>query len=136
MQIYSYFPVCLNTTDILFCFNFCMLCFQCVLYTPLNCMADGNVEAMMGTHWIDTTASEYHGTPFTHAYNYGFYHTKMTFIEALSSKAFLNSKATYTGVIKQPSAYSKSGYYPSSYSISYDAITQDYTYSLDNLKSY
>ena len=45
MQIYSYFPVCLNTMDILFCFNFCMLCFQCVLYNPLNCITDleGNI---------------------------------------------------------------------------------------------
>ena len=102
-------------------------------YMPVNCIADGSVEAGMGTHWIDTTATEYHGGNFNHAFNYGFYHNNMTFIEAMCSNAFLSTKASFTGTIKQPGSFKMSGYYPTTYTISYNAATMEFTYSLDNL---
>ncbi len=103
-------------------------------YVPMDCHADGDVEADMGAHWVDSTAPEYHGMAFDHAYNYGFYHGNMTFIEAMCSKTFLDTKTNYTGVIKQPGAFKQSGYYPMNYTISYNATAKEYTYSLDNLK--
>ena len=105
-------------------------------YVPKDCKADGDAEAGMGVHWMDTTAHEFHGMPFDHTYDYGFYHGDMIFIEAMCAKSFLDAKTNFTGTIKQPAAFKKSGYYPLNYSISYDAVAKEYTYSLDNLKSH
>lgn len=103
-------------------------------YMPMNCMGDSFSMANMGVYWTDTTSKEYHGGMFDHTFMYGFYHTDMTFIGAMCSKTFLDSKASYTGDIKQPSMFGKNGYYPLKYSITYNANTMSFTYSLDNLK--
>ncbi len=105
-------------------------------YIPKDCRADGDAEASMGVHWVDSTAPEYHGMGFTHAYNYGFYHGGMTFIESTCAMSFLSTKANYTGAIKQPGAFASTGYYPTKYTISYNAATNEYTYSLDGLTSH
>jgi len=105
-------------------------------YVPKNCMADSFSEANMGVHYMDTTGQEYYGATFNHTCDYGFYHTNMVFMEVMCSKAFLDSKMSYTGAIEQPSAFKKSGYYPLNYTVSYNATTLEYTYSLDNLKSH
>ena len=102
-------------------------------YIPKNCVADGDAEMNMGVHYIDTTSMEFKGSPFQHSYNYGFYHGNMTFVEALSSKAYLDTKVNYTGVIAQPTTFKIGGYYPTEYNISYNAATDSYTYSLDKL---
>ncbi len=102
-------------------------------YIPKNCVADGDAEMGMGVHYIDTMSLEFRGYPFQHSYNYGFYGGKLTFIEAMSSKAYLDSKVNYTGSIAQPSNYKMGGYYPMGYAIKYDASTDSYTYSLENL---
>ena len=105
-------------------------------YVPMNCMADSVSMAGMGVHYMDTTGQEFHGSTFNHSCAYGFYHTDMTFIEAMCSKAFLDTKTNYTGAVKQPTAFKKSGYYPMNYAITYDATTLSYTYSLTNLMTH
>jgi len=102
-------------------------------YIPKNCVPYGDVEMNMGVHYIDTTSSEFKGSPFQHSYNYGFYHGNMTFVEAICSKAYLDAKANYSGAISQPNAFTMGGYYPTQYNITYDASTDSYTYSLDGL---
>lgn len=102
-------------------------------YLPQNCKADSEAEANMGVHVYDTLSSEYHGTAFSHTFMYGFYHGDMDFIEMLCAKSFLDGKSNYTGDISQPTAFKAHGYYPMKYTVSYDANTKTYTYSLDNL---
>ncbi len=88
----------------------------------------------MGVHWIDKTTPELNGKPFTTTMLYGFASGKMAFIEPMITKAFLESKPDMTENLKQPAAYPKSGlYYPTKYSVKYDANAKEYTISLDGL---
>jgi hypothetical protein len=105
-------------------------------YMPQNCISDSIDEANMGMHVYDTLSSEYHGTPFDHTFNYGFYQGNMTFIETMCAKSFLDTKASYSGNISQPNAFKVMGYYPLKYSITYDANAKEYTYSLYNLTAH
>src|SRR5581483_4171355 len=74
-----------------------------------------------GTHWIDPTAPEFHGQPFTVTFIYGFYNGQMVFVEPMVTKAFLDSRASFTAAVKQPATYPRPGYYPTQYSVRYDA---------------
>ena len=105
-------------------------------YLPQNCMADSEAEANMGVHVYDTLSPEYHGSTFDHSFMYGFYHGNMTFIEVMCAKSFLDTKTNYTGSIAQPAAFKQTGYYPLKYTVSYNASTKEYSYSLDNLTSH
>jgi hypothetical protein len=87
----------------------------------------------MGVHWFDSTASEFHGQPFTATFIYGFYHGEMTFLEPMITKAFLASHTNVTTAIKQPQAFQHSNYYPMNYELKYDAATHVYTLSLSGL---
>jgi hypothetical protein len=102
-------------------------------YMPANCMGDSVDESGMGMHVWDTLAPEYHGSAFTHSYMYGFYHGNMDFVEIMCAKTFLDTKTNYTGDMSQPSAFKSHGYYPMKYTVSYDAGTKTYTYSINNL---
>jgi hypothetical protein len=102
-------------------------------YFPQNCMTDHEVEANMGMHVYDTLSAEYHGVPFDHTFMYGFYQGNMTFIETMCAKSFLDAKSSYTGDISQPVAFKVAGYYPHKYSVSYNAGSKEYAYSLDEL---
>ncbi|MEO6819391.1 MAG: DUF5602 domain-containing protein [Ginsengibacter sp.] len=90
----------------------------------------------MGVHWTDSLSSEFHGIPFTHTFVYGFYKSKMLFVEPMISKAFLDSKTDITLPVKQPAAFQKQGYYPSNYQIHYDASKKEYNVSIENLSKH
>ena len=87
----------------------------------------------MGVHWSDSLSSEFHGVPFTHTFIYGFYKSKMLFVEPMITKAFLDSKTDITLPVKQPAAFQKPGYYPSNYQVHYNASKHEYTVSIENL---
>ena len=87
----------------------------------------------MGVHWTDSLSSEYHGVLFTHTFVYGFYKSKMLFVEPMITKAFLETKTDITLPVKQPEVFQKSGYYPSNYRIHYDSIKHEYNVSIENL---
>lgn len=105
-------------------------------YMPNGYWCDSMSEAMMGVHWMDTTATEFHGGKFQHSFVYGSYHGNLTFFETMAAGSFLKLKTTYSGNVPQPTAFQKSGYYPAKYSVSYDAAKKSYTISLDNLTSH
>lgn len=89
---------------------------------------------MMGVHWLDSLASELHGHTFTHTYIWGFYKGKMMFHEPMITRAFLESKPNVTVDLKHPQAYQRTGlYYPTKYSIKYNAATKEYTCALEGL---
>lgn len=105
-------------------------------YIPKDYTVPGPPEAvpMMGVHWLDSLSSEFHGHAFNHTYIWGFYKGKMMFHEPMITRAFLESKTNVTVDLKQPQAYQRTGlYYPTKYSIKYNATTKEYTCSLEGL---
>ena len=93
------------------------------------------VEAVpdMGVHWVDTSAAEFHGSPFDATYVYGFYHGKLVFVEPMVSRAFLDTKPSMTALIRQPERFAQSGEYPASYSVRTDPASGVLRISLDSL---
>jgi hypothetical protein len=65
---------------------------------------------MMGVHWTDTLAAEFHGHPFDETFIYGFYHGKMVFVEPMITRALLASHPDVTAPVKQPRAFNAAGF--------------------------
>lgn len=87
----------------------------------------------MGAHWIDPTSAEFNNKSFTRTFIYGFYDAKMAFLEPMATKAFIETKPNDTDTIKLPEKYPMNGYYPTKYSVKYDAVAREYTVSLDGM---
>ena len=93
-----------------------------------------NVVPNMGIHLIDKTTPELNGKPFTTTFLYGYSFGKIIFAEPMITKAYLESKPDMTQDLKLPGAYPKTGlYYPTKYSVKYNAADKSYTISLDGL---
>jgi hypothetical protein len=88
---------------------------------------------MMGKHWGDVTSGEFNGKPFDRTYIYGSYNGKFIFHEPMVTLAFLQSKQNFTDPIKQQAKVQIEGYYPTTYSVSYDADKKMYTVTLGGL---
>ena len=109
---------------------------RAMLPVPPQLMPQGYVNVgaavpRMGNHLIDPSAPEFNGQPFTRTFLYGVYEGKLTFYEPMISLAHLQSRPDETINLKVPSAVASSGYYPTKYSIKYNAETEVYTIALE-----
>lgn len=87
---------------------------------------------MMGVHYVDSTDLNNSPGNFEHTFIYGFLAGDMIFLEPMITKAFLESKGNFSGNIKLPLTYKRTGlYYPTKYSITYDATTKEHTVALE-----
>jgi hypothetical protein len=87
----------------------------------------------MGKHWSDVTSKEFNGQPFDYTFIYGSYNGKFTFYEPMVTLAFFQSKKSFSAVIKQAAKVERQGYYPTMYSVAYDAAKKMYTIKLEKL---
>ena len=87
----------------------------------------------MGAHWFDPASPEFNNQSFTKTFIYGFYDGKMIFLEPMITKAFLETGQNTTDNIKLPAKYPKKSYYPTRYSVKYDAAAKEYTLSLEGM---
>jgi Domain of unknown function (DUF5602) len=88
-------------------------------------------EPRMGVHYIDPTSPEFQ-RPFDRVFIYGSYDGQMAFWEPMVAHSFLLTQPNTTDLIKLPSAYPKSGYYPTAYSVNY--ANGEYSVSLNGLQ--
>lgn len=95
---------------------------------------------MMGLHWLDVSSPELQPPPagkqFTETFIYGSYDGKFIFLEPMITKAYLESLKTTNGMsrnIGTPAQVATAGYYPTTYSIRYDASAKEYRIALDSL---
>ena len=102
-------------------------------YVPQDYASQVESVPMMGVHWADTLAAEYHGQPFDHTFIYGFSQGKMVFVEPMVTQAFLQGSTDFSGHVKQPAAFQTPGLYPTAYSVKHDAAHHTVTISLDSL---
>jgi hypothetical protein len=102
-------------------------------YIPKDYVSGMMAVPDMGTHWSDTTAPEFNGQPFTATFIYGFYHGNMTFLEPMVTKAYLETHPDFTLPVKQPQAYQRHGYYPSTMHVFYDDHHNEYVIQLEGL---
>ncbi|HEX8708191.1 MAG TPA: DUF5602 domain-containing protein [Pyrinomonadaceae bacterium] len=96
-------------------------------------MPPGTVVPRMGAHLIDAQSGELHGSAFTRTFLYGSYDGNLIFAEPMITKSFLETKTNVTEFLKLPAKYAVAGYYPTRYSIKYDAATREYTVALEGM---
>ena len=124
--------------------------FPAAAYVPTNYQAastlGGTTPAaatvpMMGLHWLDVTSPELQQPPagktFTETFIYGSWNGKFTFLEPMITKAYLESLKNTTGMsrtIGTAAQVATAGYYPSAYSIRFDATAKEYRIAMDSLK--
>ena len=87
---------------------------------------------LMGVHWGDVTSPELPwigGAPFTETFIYGTWNGKVIFAEPMITKAFLESKPSFSRTL--PTA--QKGYNPGSYRIYWNQRTQEYRVALTEL---
>jgi len=98
-------------------------------FRPLDYIPDSNPPMSvpaMGTHYVDSTSPEFHGQTFTKTFVYGFYRGKMFFLEPMITRAYFLTNPNDLLDIKQPVSYLRTGYFPTRYTIIYDAVSQRY----------
>lgn len=95
--------------------------------------APNSEEPQMGAHWVDPASHEFHGHDFTRSFLYGSYDGQLIFFEPMITRAYLLTKPDVTEPIKLPAQYDKPGYYPTRYSVKYDAAKKEYTVALEGM---
>lgn len=87
---------------------------------PVTYINTGLVPTM-GAHWIDVTAPELNGQPFTETFIFGSFDGKMTFYEPMITKAFIEEKHNFEKAIPAVTAYRFPGkYYPTKFGFKHD----------------
>jgi hypothetical protein len=84
-------------------------------YFPATYRNFGGGVPQMGAHWVDVTSPELNPTkpaPFTQTFIYGSYNGKVTFMEPMITKKFIEENDQFERDIPQPAKFQKSGYYP------------------------
>lgn len=103
-------------------------------YVPTGyILPPGTAVPRMGAHWIDPKAGELNGEPFIKTFLYGNYDGKLIFFEPMITKSFFETKMNLTEFIRLPQKYAKPGYYPTKYSVRYDAKKREYTVALEGM---
>lgn len=104
---------------------------QCV---PKDYVMVPIVVPRMGCHFADMTSAEFRGQPFTTTFLYGYYDGELAFVEPMLTKAFLETKPDFQQEIKLPETFTRCGcYYPTSYSVRWDARAKAYNIALEGL---
>jgi hypothetical protein len=103
----------------------------------------GHYVAGEGAHWVNEKSPEFRGQPFTQTLVYGYdQNGKMHFMEPMITVDILKSlqnqggKTSITQKINLPTAFTKSGFYPTEYTVTYDpgAARYQYTVKMSGMK--
>jgi hypothetical protein len=87
--------------------------------------AGGQAVPQMGRHWMDVTAPEFNGQPFTQTFIYGTYDGQVKFYEPMITLDFLKNTTSFERTIPQPAKFQKAGYYPTKlHIIKHDGLTE------------
>ena len=107
-------------------------------FIPQGMQPSGFVEPGFGERYFDPEAALPIFTgqqPFNTLYDYAFFDGQISSISFGGTKAFLETQSNLTKPIKIPTSYSKTKYYPTQYSVSFDQTSQEYKLSLSGLTS-
>lgn len=85
----------------------------------------------MGVHWLDATAPELSGATFTETFIWGSFDGKITFLEPMITKKFIEDTHNYEVALKQPAQYDQPGkYYPTKHGFAHDHDKGEYRFFL------
>jgi hypothetical protein len=90
----------------------------------------GSAVPMMGGHWSDLQSHEFHGQPFDRTVVYGTWDGNVIFIQAMITRAFIQSTPQGTYDLPATKKVPAPGWYPSAYTVKYDAKAKEYRVGL------
>lgn len=94
-------------------------------------MAPGKASVpLMGMHWVDPQTPELSGTRFTETMIFGSWDGEMTFIEPMVTKAYLESRPSFSAPLAHVEKYAEPGYYPTTQRIYWDEASREYRVAL------
>ena len=96
-------------------------------------LAPNTAEPRMGSHYADVTSPQLKPGNFGNIFLIGAHGGSILFWEPMITKEYLEKKPKFTEKLKLPEAYPVSGYYPTAYSVVYDASRREFDISLDGL---
>jgi Domain of unknown function (DUF5602) len=100
-------------------------------FAPPPGNAVSNTVPLMGLHWSDKTLghvpNEYN---FTQEIIRGSWNGNVVFIEPMITREWLLSHTALDQQLKEPSAYQRSGLYPTTYTVHYDPTRDEYSVAL------
>lgn len=107
-------------------------------FVPTGYVPTPDLFARMGVHWVDLSSPEFTPAGFSGTFIYGFWNGQMNFLEPMITTAFVEGVKTLPGQaatfeIPQARVFPKAGYYPTRYSVRYDATAQAYDLALEGL---
>jgi hypothetical protein len=101
---------------------------------PGGYITDGSGVPFMGMHFVDIASPEFNGQPFSSTFIWGFHGGQQAFIEPMITQWYLKSRTPLDQALKLPVRYSRSGvYYPTRYSVRFDAATNEHVITLGTL---
>jgi len=104
-------------------------------YKPEPGLPGANTVPAMGLHWVDSSARIVPGEyQFTQIFINGSWDGRYTFMEPMFTRDWLLTHPTLQANIKEPTAYQRDGYYPTTYSVRFDDVAQEYWISLGGLR--
>jgi hypothetical protein len=105
------------------------------VYVPPGHISPGNQSVpAMGVHWVDASAPEFNGQPFSNTFIYGANAGQLIFVEPMTSLAFLRSKADFSAEVKQPPQVQRAGWYPARYRVHFVPDRRSYRVELTSLQ--
>jgi hypothetical protein len=95
----------------------------------------------MGVHWSDVRSPELQGLlgnpagyqPFTKTFIYGSWDGNFTFLEPMVTREYLLTHPDAVSPISVPARHAQSGWYPTSYRVTYDAQAKEYRIGLSGM---
>jgi len=87
----------------------------------------------MGTHWADTTGPEFPAGSggFARTMVYGYNDGLFKFYDIMITRQWLQTHPSVTLPVAQPASYPAPGYYPTQFSVAFDASSQTYRVALE-----
>ncbi|MGW0043941.1 DUF5602 domain-containing protein [Rhodococcus sp. NPDC003348] len=107
-------------------------------YMPTGYMAPPGIPAMntvpdMGLHWFDGAAGIAPGFDFRQVLIAGSWDGAYTFLEPMMTREWMLTKQSVDEQVKQPAAYAKSGWYPTTYTVRFDEPANEYVIELGGM---
>ena len=100
-------------------------------YIPENYDKIPGGVPQMGAHWVDVTSPEFHDEVFTETFIYGSYDGKVTFLEPMFTREYLESKPNMTRAIPSPHQIPDGwDVFPTLFTLTYDEVLGEYSISL------
>lgn len=103
-------------------------------YVPAGYVRGPGFVPQMGVHWINLASPEWSGSMFTKTFIWGSYDGEFVFWEPMFTLNYLLTQPDDVVDLTQPGLFSRNGYYPAKYEISWSPFAREYTIALLDLQ--